>query len=390
MRFRQFQLLMIIFLGATAGRAQPFSSGSTGSDGALNLTTPGTINFDPDAMGLNPARDNIFNFTAINIGQGVTVNMSANLVRQKSVVFLATGAITINGTLNLSGAPGYVANSPSSAQIPSIPGPGGYGGGTGGTLGSPPQPGAGPGGGSAGAYCGSYATAGCYGAPVYGNSMLVPLRGGSGGGGAFGVSGSGGSAGGGAIQIVSSVSITINGSILANGGINDCVACSGAGGAIHLEAPIVAGTGTVQALGGSSNGQTYGGNGWLRVDTTSNNFTGQFQPAAIFGVLFNVPLPTAVPTVTITSINGMSVPAAPTASYTAPDVIINNGTAVPVAIAATNVPVGTVVMLYVSSETGTGQVVSASPLAGTVASSTATASIVWPLGVSRVYVRAVW
>jgi hypothetical protein len=43
-----------------------FSSGSTGSDGALNLTTPGTTVFDPVAMGLNPAGDNIFNFTTIN------------------------------------------------------------------------------------------------------------------------------------------------------------------------------------------------------------------------------------------------------------------------------------------------------------------------------------
>jgi hypothetical protein len=35
-------------------------------------------------------------------------------------------------------------------------------------------------------------------------------------------------------------------------------------------------------------------------------------------------------------------------------------------------------------------VVSSSALAGTVASSTATASILWPLGVSRIYVRASW
>ncbi len=177
LRYCVYLFLAMAFLGASVGFAQPFSSGSNGSDGALNFITPGTINFDPVALGLNPAGDNIFNFTTVNIGAGVTVNMTAGKLREKSVVWLATGPVAIAGTLNLSGAAGYPDNSPSSAQVPSQPGPGGYAGGVGGAISSPSQAGAGPGSGSAGG---------------------------------------GGGAGGGAIQIVSSASFTITGSLLAN------------------------------------------------------------------------------------------------------------------------------------------------------------------------------
>jgi len=397
MGFRR--LLILLTAGAIAqsvpGFSQTFSSGSNGSDGPLNFNTPGTIDFDPAALGLNPAGDNIFNFTSINIAAGVTVNMRASKLRERSVVWLAMGAVTIAGTLNLSGANGYLPGS-AAARAPSEPGPGGYPGGVGGTDSSPAQNGSGPGGGTA---CGSYATANC-GGTIYGNSLLVPLRGGSGGAGvgANVPNAAGGGAGGGAIQIVSSVSITVTGSILANGGAGGnsttVEGFGGSGGAIHLEAPIVAGTGVVQATGV---GVTFegtpllaGDSGWLRVDAPTNSFTGTFNPAPTFGPLFNVPLPSAVPTVSIKTISGVAVPSAPTGSFTTPDITINNGAAVPVVIAAANIPLGTMVNLVVSSETGADQTVSASPLTGSVASSTATANIVWPLGVSRVYIRAVW
>jgi len=388
--------IAILACGIRAGRAQAFSSGSTGSDGALNLTTPGTVVFDPVAMGLNPAGDNIFNFTTINIGQGVTVQLTAGMLREKPVVWLASGAVTIAGTLSLNGANGYPAGSTAN-RAPSEPGPGGYRGGVGAITGSPGQPGGGPGGGAVNANGNaSYQTqALCSNSTIYGNSLLVPLRGGSGGGGSNTVDGPGGGAGGGAIQIVSSVSISIAGTLQANGG-NDggfpqSSGGSGSGGAIHLEAPLLTGAGTVSAVGGGQAGTcSQGGAGWIRIDSTTDSFTGTLSPAPTLGPLFNVPLPSAVPTVSIVSINGQAAPAVPTGSFTAPDVTINSGAAVPVAIAATNIPAGTVVSLVISSETGGDQVVQATPLSGTAASSTATASITWPLGVSRVYIRAVW
>jgi hypothetical protein len=86
--------------------AQPFSSGSTGSDGALNYPTPGTYNFDPKALGLDPAGDNIFNFTTINIASGVTLTLQNNYLRGKPVVWLASGNVTIAGTLSVDGGSG--------------------------------------------------------------------------------------------------------------------------------------------------------------------------------------------------------------------------------------------------------------------------------------------
>src|SRR5215469_15475999 len=74
---------------------QTFNSGSNGSDGALNLTTPGTIYFDPKTFSppLNPAGDNIFNFTTINISAGVTVKLSSKVLTGP-IYWLAQGAVT--------------------------------------------------------------------------------------------------------------------------------------------------------------------------------------------------------------------------------------------------------------------------------------------------------
>ena len=73
-----------------------------------------------------------------------------------------------------------------------------------------------------------------------------------------------------------------------------------------------------------------------------------------------------------------------------PDVAINKSTAVTVQIAASNIPPGTVVKLHVFSENGADQIIDSLPLAGTPATSTATASVVLPPGFSRGFVRATW
>jgi hypothetical protein len=48
------------------------------------------------------------------------------------------------------------------------------------------------------------------------------------------------------------------------------------------------------------------------------------------------------------------------------------------------------VKLYVFSEGGPDQIVNSTPLSGAVEQSTATASVVFPPGFSRGFVRAVW
>ena len=90
-------LLCLVLLVGICG-AQPFSSGSTSVDGAYSPTQSGL--FDPVALGLNPAGDNIFNFTTINIPAGVSITMRADKLRDKAVIWLATGNVTIAGSLD--------------------------------------------------------------------------------------------------------------------------------------------------------------------------------------------------------------------------------------------------------------------------------------------------
>jgi hypothetical protein len=80
----------------------------------------------------------------------------------------------------------------------------------------------------------------------------------------------------------------------------------------------------------------------------------------------------------------------PTGSFTMPDVIINSVGAVPMMIEAHYIPPGTIVKLYLFSDNGLDQTIDSSPLAGTLAVSTTTASAVLPPGFSRGYVRATW
>ncbi len=197
------QILTLALCGAMCApfaSAQSFSSGSTGSDGAYSPTVSG--DFDPVALGLDPSGDNVFNFTTINIPAGVSIRLGASKLRNAAVTWLATGNVTIAGTLDLTGMPGPALNtSPTmlySSRVLPEPGAGGYTGGLGSLGGNGPQPGAGPG----GAGAGTVNTYGydCQGGDAafigggyssynpgrtYGSYLLVPLYGGSGGGGGW-------------------------------------------------------------------------------------------------------------------------------------------------------------------------------------------------------------
>ena len=151
MRFTRYFLRLVLCapLCIPAAVAQ-FTSGSTGSDGAYNPTVSG--DFDPVALNLDASGDNVFNFTTINIPAGVTIKLRASKLRNAAVTWLATGNVTIAGTLDLSGAPGPALNTNSAAQFAANlglpePGPGGYTGGLGARGSVGPQSGAGPGGG---------------------------------------------------------------------------------------------------------------------------------------------------------------------------------------------------------------------------------------------------
>lgn len=419
---------------------------STGADGALIYNAAGTYEFDPVAAGLNAAGDNVFHFTSINIGAGVTVRLRSSKMRaQRPVVFLVSGPVTIAGNLDLSGSSGHPGTDQMSLRSPSEPGPGGFPGGASNKPGDAPQPGAGPGGGGLGvATAGTPGTIqpgtpqGCPAAfaaqpylhtspffspsdraydpahcPVatvpYGNASLQPLVGGSGGSGARVTGGSftggGGGAGGGAIRICSEVSISLAGqfssqpssSINANGGSGGLAYGAnggpGAGGAIHLQAPamnlLYAYNWTpLSARGGSPAGGASGdvaSNGRIRIDTNSPlppDMMGTVPLPAI-GPFAAAPLPQG-PTVRIVSINGVNVSANPVNSASSPDVTLTSSLPVPVVVQTTNVPNGTVARFYVSSDAAAADFVQNA----TINNNTATLSVPLPQGVSHLVVRA--
>jgi hypothetical protein len=375
--------------------AQPsFSSTSTGSDGALNFTTPGTVMFDPTAFQppLNPSGNNIYNFTTINIAAGVTVRLSGRNLTGP-VYWLASGAVTIAGTLDLNGENGPAFSQSDETRIPAYPGAGGYAGGVGGRpLSTPPltpQPGSGPGGGGAGsATSGMFnGNSGSNGTFAGTNFFLVPLVGGSGGGGGDGIDavtiGGGGGGGGGAILVASSTSITIAGVIRANGGAGGTCGSSGcggngSGGAIRLISPLVNGAGSLSAA-------------QIRIETSSYPNTLTVTQPLTVSATPNLYLPTIPPgALKVVSVNGVALPAAPAASFTVPDATINASAAVPVVIQAANIPPGTVPTLQFISDSGADFTVQAPALTGTMAQSTATVQVTFPAGFSRGYVLATW
>ena len=384
-------------------QSPPFNSGSNGSDGALNLTTPGTIIFNPKDTSLfptplDPDGDNIYHFTTINIGSGVTVKLTGHFL-SGPVFWLASGPVTINGVIDLSGESGRSQTNISSERVPSVAGSGGFGGGIGGRFSSPnpPLPGNGPGGGQAETTNSPQSNAG--GGRFTGNQFLVPLIGGSGGGGS-GCScgetfGSGGGAGAGAILIASSNGITMNGGqILANGGNGPGSGCAcgpgpGSGGAIRLVASTVTlnqGS-AARALGGV--GIANATDGIIRVEAFNVVInSGGFFPPRLQSLPFSLLLPTSpAPSVRVLSVNGVPINSNP---FTFPDALINTASPVTVNIEARNVPTGTIPRLLVFSETGPDQTLNCSPLAGSLALSTSTATVTFPTGGSRGFVKAIW
>lgn len=402
---------MALLVASRPGSAQDFDSGSDGSDGALTLTEPGEVVFDPTTFDppLDPDRDNVFHFTTVTIGAGVTVRLPANKLNSRPVFWLASEAVEIHGTLDLSGENGYRGGDPILARRrPSEPGPGGFAGGVGQFDSSPAQPGFGPGGGKIpvrtdlGSDGAGYAQRGfdSFGNPglggeTYGNTFLVPLVGGSGGGGAHRHNGAGGGAGGGALLIASSISISGSGTILASGGEGGfappgfLVSGGGSGGAIRLVAPAIGWSGTLSAvggLGGKQSNQSRGGFGRIRLDAFQQDFTGTADPTPTFGSPFLV-LPAGQPSVRVVSVAGEPVSPNPMGTFEMPDVTIMEGGQASVEIEARNVPAGTVVKLHLYSENGADQIVDTTPLEGTDELSTASATIEIPPGFSRSFAR---
>jgi hypothetical protein len=389
-----------------AGVACAFGSGSTGADGAFNPSASAVVSL--------PA-NGIFNFTTVNIPAGVTVTFQRNATNTP-VVILATGDVVIAGAIDVSGTESVGNTLFGNDGQPGLGGPGGYDGGRGAPVlgalpliggfglgpggGGPGQ--SGPGGGGGHATAGLNGSAGGGGGPAYGSIFIQPLLGGSGGGG--GGSGQvatirpqGGGGGGGAILIASSGTIVLQttGVIRANGGAsgptisiagnNANCGGGGSGGAIRLVANAIQGNGVLEAVGGSGSALNCGAAGGdgapgrIRIEgeqiSYANAATRPVPSADLPGALFL----SGQPSLRITSVAGVAAPASPTGNM---DVTLPASAANPAAVAfeTTGVPPGSTVRLVVTPPFGEPTTAESTPLSGTTASASATASVTIPSG----------
>jgi hypothetical protein len=353
----------------------------------------------------------VFNFTTITIAAGVTVQFARNAANTP-VTLLASGDVTIAGTISVDGQPGRAeVTGISFGNFGGAGGPGGFDGGAGGINATAQAAGAGlgpgGGGGASRAACGGLfglgGGGGGFGTPggsgcgaggaTYGNPELLPLLGGSGGGGgvgAVGNTGASGGGGGGAILIAASGSLTLTGSITARGGadggrtpFDSDYGGGGAGGAVRLVATTLARSGgSIVVTGGPSSAGPFagGGAGRIRLEAFANtaalNLGGVTPSAGVPGVV----VPAGLPRLLITSVGGVAAPAAPTGSFAVPDLTLRSTATspVPVTVAATNIPDGTPVVLRAKPLTGSPTTATTPGLAGGTASASLALDLTQP------------
>jgi len=371
--------------------AQTYNSASTGADGAFSPTVDTTL-----TMPLS----GIFNFTTVTVPTGVTVTFTPNIANTP-VTLLATGDVSIDGVMSVNGENGQGPIVGALVNPGGVGGPGGFAGGHGGipgasnilgSMGHGPD-GAGP------------TSIGGYGAPV-GFDSLIPLFGGSGGGGGASTSttaGVSGGGGGGAIVIASSSKITINGSLTANGGNgwsggSHCQFNAGGGGpgAIRLVSSEIAGTGLLVAKRGSFGCGGSSENNSIRLEAFNLTYTGTVDTGLSTTNLVTSVTPGPVtaastpplinlPTLSISSVGGIATPVNPIGSFTSADISLPVGTSnpVPVALAATNIPEGTVFTVRIIpqvSPVGPPLDVDSSLSTGTFSTSSALAQVSFEVG----------
>lgn len=342
MRVRMHLLLSVLAVYAvtpfSAPAAEtPFSSGSTGADGALDLSA--------GDRSINLPDSGVFNFTTINVPPGRKLLFIPNR-RNTPVTLLAQGDVVIAGTIEL-----RVELTEQMAP------PGGFAGGGAG------EPGLGPGGGQPkGDVHGRWV----------GPASLVPLIGGSGAAGYFITGGypKPGGAGGGAILIASSTATTVTGAIIANG-IQLPEAYAGSGGAIRLVANKLTVSGQLYALGPAGN------HGLIRLEAplTSLMVTGTISPSPILAPINPVVQPVAIPSLRIVSIGGFPVPDYAGTRLDTIDLMLPRTLAeqVPVVIEGRNIPPGThVSMSFRGSPSAT---YSSASLEGTLEQTAATVHV---------------
>jgi hypothetical protein len=371
---------------------------SDGSDGALNITSNTLIDLSQAVTGSWNANDSanagrgiydpsqwavVFKYSSVTIASNAIVTFN-NHSSAAPVVWLVSGNVNITGTVNLDGQ--------DEAPVPLLaePGPGGFRGGSG-NIGGGAGNGAGfgPGALNLSAYCcpteygeANYGQAigfnGFNGSPPYGNPSLIPLLGGSGGSGSQ--QSVGGSAGGGAILIACANTLSVTGTIQANGGYGNNadgagLSIGGSGGGIRLVAGTVSGSGALLCDGGS--GQNIdGGLGRIRIERVTDNSDFEVVPDPSLLPLTNgatpiIWMPSTGPAVAIETIGGLPAPADPRSSFGAlgPDVTLPLVTNTTVTVLTTNVEAQSVVTVRVTPRSSGGLIDTVASVDQTLSSS---------------------
>ena len=165
----------------------------------------------------------------------------------------------------------------------------------------------------------------------------------------------------------------------------------GSGGAVRLIANTISGDLLINAGGGFSGGGNggSGGGGYVRIeafDLTSLTIapTPNTSPR-ITTATPGVVTPANLPSIRIVSVAGIAPPSKPSGSLQGgPDIILPSSQSNPVnvALSASNIPLGTTLQVTLTPENGARIATQSTALTGTLASSTATASISLPDGIS--------
>lgn len=359
--------VLVLLFAISVAKAAIVVPGADGSDGALIITENTQIDlslattgaWDDAGSGTGVYDSNkwavVFKYSSVVVSNGATITF-ANHPSRAPVVWLVSGDVTIDGTVNLNG------QSYKTAPVHAEPGPGGFRGAVGTySSGAYSSAGFGIGGGQqsgASGAAGSYGTAGGSGPSAYGNQSLLPLIGGSGGGGDDDFSGGGG-AGGGALLIASMQSVSVNGSVLANGGAGRNVGYSaydetggGSGGGIRIVCDTLEGAGVLEVEGGY--GYKTGGLGRTRLERVVNDNTININSETTLSLLTLQPgasamvwPPSDAPTAKIISIGGGAAPGDPLASFGThgADVVVAKTNTVQVVVETSNVETSSVVVV---------------------------------------------
>ena len=191
-----------------------------------------------------------------------------------------------------------------------------------------------------------------------------------------------------------------NASLWLFGGDTGFAACqcfdggAASGGNLRLVATTLAASAAVSAhfTGGRNRFGARAPGGTISIEGDTHQFfmTLNGQRSANIVATPGAVSPPATPTLRITSIGSLTVPAAPTGNTATPDVTFPTPPSGPVTVtlAASNIPVGTSAKVRVTPQVGSFSEVTSSALTGTPASSTATVSVTIPAGYGAITAAA--